>query len=436
MKNGLLLLWLFFSIIFLFQNDSVSAGELRAGTAIVDITAPVGYPMGGYGARKDVSTGIHDPLYARVLLLKTKNISLALVTCDLVFFFSPRIAQEAKSRWGVDYVILSTSHTHSGPFPKLQSERDIARIFEDPWYRSTEDKIIAAIGESRKNIFTANVAAGKGSILLGHNRRLIGKDGKVTMLWRNEDHLPTSPVDPTAGVIRIDDETGIPRAILVNYACHAVVMGPDNLQFSADYPGYMTHYVQNKFGDDCLCYFLQGAAGDINPYHDKEPLTKKGFKAAEETGTALGEEVVRVAKQIKTEPNSDASIKVKIDTLTFAYRYDASKTMQLGIVTVVINNTLAFVGIPGEPFVEFQINLAAQSLLSNTFLLGCTSVGVGTPFAAYLPTIKAAAEGGYGASYATMVEVGAGERIITKALVNIYTMLGRLKNVPIDVVTK
>ena len=49
----------------------------------------------------------------------------------------------------------------------------------------------------------------------------------------------TFPVDPTVGVIRIDRGDGTPLAILVNYACHPVVFGPDNLDYSADYPSEM-----------------------------------------------------------------------------------------------------------------------------------------------------------------------------------------------------
>jgi hypothetical protein len=47
----------------------------------------------------------------------------------------------------------------------------------------------------------------------------------------------------------------------------------------------------------------------------------------------------------------------------------------------------------------------------------------------YVPTIEAAAEGGYGADpLVSPVEVGAGERMIDRALVNLYKMRGKLPN--------
>ena len=47
------------------------AAEFRVGTAKAHITPPIGARMYGYGARgTNVSTGVHDPLFARVLVVK------------------------------------------------------------------------------------------------------------------------------------------------------------------------------------------------------------------------------------------------------------------------------------------------------------------------------------------------------------------------------
>src|SRR5262249_7597035 len=155
----------------------------------------------------------------------------------------------------------------------------------------TEDNILRAIEEASKKMFPARIAAGFGEIYLGHNRRKVGPDAKVTMFWRNAEKLPTSPIDPGVGVIRVD-EVSVPsektRAILVNYACHAVVLGPDNRAISADYPGYLARRVEREL-PGALCLFTQGGAGDINPYLDKQPLDQNGFGEAETMGNALAE---------------------------------------------------------------------------------------------------------------------------------------------------
>jgi hypothetical protein len=96
------------------------------------------------------------------------------------------------------------------------------------------------------------------------------------------------------------------------------------------------------------------------------------------------------------------------------------------LTTALIDRKIAFVGMPGEPFVDFQTNLRARCPVQDCFFLGYTNGYYG-----YFPTIKAASEGGYGAvSTTTWVEVGAGEQMENAGLIEIYCMLGRLRDTP------
>jgi neutral ceramidase len=108
-----------------------------------------------------------------------------------------------------------------------------------------------------------------------------------------------------------------------------------------------------------------------------------------------------------------------------------AQNMQAPVTTVLLNSgapdqDLAFVGMPGEPFVEFQMQLRAKSPLPHSFLLGYTN-----GYFAYLPTIAAAVRGGYGAnSSVNPTEVGTGERMLNTGLIAIYELLGRLSEQP------
>ena len=69
------------------------------------------------------------------------------------------------------------------------------------------------------------------------------------------------------------------RAIRSRYSsttpCHPVVFGPDNLRYSVDYPAAMTRHVEGNLkrgSRSPICFFVQGAPGDINPFLDKTPL--------------------------------------------------------------------------------------------------------------------------------------------------------------------
>lgn len=402
-----------------------SAADMNAGVARVEITPPVGYSMGGYAARQGPSTGVHDPLFATVLLLKASGVSVAIISCDLRSFPSERIITLARERKLADHVLIAVTHNHSGPMTwedKNWPKPDAS------WFAETEDKILRAIEEASKKLFPARISAGFGEIYLGHNRRKVEADSKVTMFWRNAEKLPTSPIDPTVGVIRVDDESGKPRAVIVNYACHAVVLGPDNRMISADYPGYLARRIERELSG-ALCLFTQGGAGDINPYLDKQPVDQNGFGEAEKMGNALAEEALKVIKRLKPPPNANTQLLATAEVVEFHDRWDAQKTVKAGLTTLLINNNIAIATMPGEPFVDLQIALRDKSEIANTFLFGYT-YSAGGEWIGYVPTIRAASEGGYGAGYNTRIEVGAGEAMIDRAIVNLFKLQGRLKTSP------
>lgn len=430
----------------LLATAPLAAAELRAGVAKVDLDPPLGIPMLGYGAAR-FSKSTLDPVEARVLALSDGNRKIALVTLDLCFTFDPvamdRIRNDVRSH--VDEVIFHASHTHSGP---TYSEAPQALEHAIP-------RIERAIEAAARAMAPARIGNGWGQIQIGFNRRYVDMNGGVQMLWRNEPKVSTTfPVDPTVGVIRIDRQDGTPLAVLVHYACHPVVLGPDSVAYSADFPGAMRRYIEQELGSGTMGFFLQGAPGDINPFYDKTPLIEDAIGVMRETGEKLGAEAVRIASAIRTRNPESVRIQTKTVVLRVANRWDRPKLeeflkqrygstssgiarrllvpeMQTPVTTMLIElggaaKDLAFVGMPGEPFVEFQMQLRAKSPLPNSFLLGYTN-----GYFAYLPTIAAAARGGYGAnSSVNPTEVGTGERMLDTGLISLYELLGKLSEKP------
>ena len=103
------------------QPSIALSAEFLAGTAKVDITPPVGGLMYGYGARgANVSTGVHDPLYAKAIVLDDGTTKLAIVALDLGSISAlntANVKQRVKSATGIENVLLVASHTHSAPSP-------------------------------------------------------------------------------------------------------------------------------------------------------------------------------------------------------------------------------------------------------------------------------------------------------------------------------
>src|SRR3989442_11864772 len=91
----------------------------------------------------------------------------------------------------------------------------------------------------------------------------------------------------------------------------------------------MANYVEEHFDKNPLCFFLQGGAGDINPYFDKTPLPEDADRLMKETGEQLGQEAVRVARGITMRAPEKPSLKWSLDTMNFDLRWDAEKVMSV-----------------------------------------------------------------------------------------------------------
>ena len=421
---------------------------MKAGVAKVDITPPPGTQMWGYFDRTKGAEGTLDPLYARVLVLETRNARLAYVDLDLGRTFGPasldRLRASAKQTSGIDDLIVQATHTHAGPVILDEYSSD-----PPAWETTDLERIANAIRDAVLHAVPVRLGVGYGAAYIGYNRRLINADGTVSMLWSNSTQAPTWPVDPLIAVLRIDAMDGQPLAILVNYAAHPVTFGPDNLRYSADFPGVMCQVVEQAFGGKPLAFFVQGAPGDINVFDATTPVNEGAVGRRDWAGQTLGNASAGVAKQIQTSEDPDPAIDFSEDSMAFQLRWNPDKfhaevlreigprayqafsaptqsTLHLPVTTVLINRRIALVGMPGEPFVNFQTDLRARCPVQDCFLLGYTNGYYG-----YFPTIKAAAEGGYGAvSATTWVEAGAGEQMENHGLIEIYRMLGRLHDTP------
>jgi neutral ceramidase len=428
------------------SSFSVWGATLKAGVGRVNITPPPGEHLWGFSDRKSPATGVLDPLYARVLVIEARGKRLALVSVDLGRPFGPSSLNQLRraTQKDVSVLIVAATHSHSAP----------AVLDENPngppaWEFAALEKITQAVEEACQHLRDAQLGTGYGTTFLGHNRLRVNPDGTVTWFERNLTRVPTTPIDGTVSVLRLDDLDGHPIAILVNYACHPVVFGSDNVQYSADFPAVMTRTVENAFGGKPVCFFLQGAPGDINPYYAVTPLEQDAVEMRDWTGRTLGNEAVRIAKEIHTHAEQDPELQFAEDTIHVHMRWDPDKWREariavfgstsspftttpaeitLPVTTVLIDKRIAILTMPGEPFVEYQISWRQRCPVRDAFFIGYAN-----GYNGYFPTIRSATLGGYGAANpATWVEVGAGDRMVDTGVIRVNQMLGRLRDLPED----
>jgi hypothetical protein len=110
---------------------------LKAGFAVGDVTPGGDSCLIGYPLRHEVlpptNKGVHDVLKAKVLVLNDEKQRRVLVTLDLCVLETRladrlRGAVAGKAHVPPEHVILACSHTHSGPFPQLESTDNPAAI--------------------------------------------------------------------------------------------------------------------------------------------------------------------------------------------------------------------------------------------------------------------------------------------------------------------
>ena len=422
------------------------AAQLKGAVARVDITPPAGLDMWGFASRKGPARKTLDPLYARVLVLAAGEKRVAIVTLDLGRSFGPasleRLQSSARRSSNIGYLLVAASHTHSGPI--VSDNYDYAGGHTPAWEDAALTHIAEAIDSAAKHVVPVRVGMGYGTTYVGYNR--LQTPQSFAHDPRDPTQIISSPVDPTVGVLRIDTAAdGRPMAILVNYACHAVVLGGENERWSADWPAAMATTVEDAFPSHPMTFFLQGGAGDINPYY---PNPQDPVRWRDWIGNRVGQETVRVAKAIETKDEPDGSLDFADDTMTAKTRWNIPAFNEafrltwnphesyydphLGpestvrTTTLLINKRMAFMSMSGEPFVDLQIDWRSRCPVHDSFF-----VGYANGYNGYIPTIEGAVRGGYGgASSMTWVAVDSGSRMVDHSVVRIYEMLGKLTDLP------
>lgn len=374
-------------------------GTPRAGAAKVDITPPAdaGLPMSGYGARTEGFKGIHDHIYARAIVLGDGERMAAIVSWELIGVpnavweeVSRRVAREI----GIpaEYLLLTAVHDHSAPAPFGMYGNDSAK--SAAYTKTVEDATVEAIRKAKENLQPAKIGVGTGKAYVNINRREFSPDSGWWLGYNAE-----GPSDKTVTVIRIEALSGKPIALFINYAVHAVVMGPENYQITGDLAGATSRYVENYYrgkpedaprGDagaaiqprpgevteSAVALWTSGAAGDQNPV---SLARGEDFTTVDALGRMLGEEAVRVAGAIRTteqariwgkqEVVSCPGRKVEPRPLPRKeYKWEDAEPVSIRLGLVKIDD-IALAGVSGEVMTRIQEHLKKESSLKETVMV-------------------------------------------------------------------
>ncbi len=442
-----------------------------AGAAKTDITPQTPVWMDGM-LRAHPSTGVHDPLFARALVLSESAAAehaFALVAVDVCVLddaTAGAVQRTTTARTGIPatHIVIAATHTHSGP-----AALGIFTPREEAYVQQLVGRMADLIAAAAGAMQPAEIGVTSGhEDTISHYRRMLARDGHVVMNWedyRPEDIVgPLGVADPEVGVVKVLAADG-PRAgqvlaVLFNHAGHPNILSGDNFLLSADYPGLAARLLEEELGGVAL--FFNGALGSV----DIDGLRDRDWAGLERAGRALAHSVSAAAHAITPSSTSIPEANLGADrspalrcartTYTLPGRritdaewvwaqqvlartggqvaavadgvgddYKAALYRELhetGPRDLPVTQTCLALGdcalltFPGELYTEIGQHIKAQSPFKHSFIIGLANGYVG-----YIPTRKAIAEGGY-AEDTRRVDAAAEAIVIERSLALLHSM--------------
>ena len=381
--------------------------------------------MSGYANRTAGFKSIHDDLNVRAIVVDDGATQAALIGCEVIGIsgalwekIADRLTQE--TRIPRDHIMLASVHTHAAPALGTYNEPvegDAVQKRAD-YVQKLEDAVVTAVRQAQASLQPARIGFGTGKANVSANRRARDGDGGW-MLGNNPDGVS----DKTVAVIKLETLSGEPLAIFANYAVHGTVLGPANLQISADLPGATSRVVEKHYGGRVVAPWTSGAAGD------QDPIYRVGtdFRNVAALGQLLGEEVIRVADGITTSTRARIRGMQKVVTCpgkrtiqspgpNREYKTEDADPVPIRLSLLVIND-IAIAGVSGEVLTNISLRLKKESPFNRTIMVTHCNGSSG-----YLPDDAAYDQVSY-EIVTTRVKRGCAENAIVTGLVEMMNTL-------------
>ncbi len=272
----------------IYQEDR-GEGQLRAGTAVVDITPLEDVWLAGFDFLRR-SQGVHSPLKARALVFEKEEILFAIVSLDLIGVQREHILQVKQKikhlKIPSENIIICSTHTHSGPdtlgfwgLPPFFSGID------KDYMSFLEESIETVLKNALETLRPAEVAAGA---------VLINPKGILKNLRRK--HF----VDRELVVLHVREQNnGKTIATLVELGCHPEVLDKTNNLITPDFPYWIIRSIETQKGG--VGIYVSGAIGGlVTPDLNEDNLSsvEERFLAAENLGEKVGEYALQIIDKL------------------------------------------------------------------------------------------------------------------------------------------
>ncbi|MCS6824575.1 MAG: neutral/alkaline non-lysosomal ceramidase N-terminal domain-containing protein [Cytophagaceae bacterium] len=251
------------------NQDSLCGKYLKCGWSVENITPPYPLSMAGYSFR-GLSNGVHDSIYARVLVFDNGIRKIAIVSVDLLIF-PPEVKYildtllknkpvESSS------ILYTATHTHSasGGWAKRIAGRATAGKFNPQYVEMIAHKITKALYNAVTDMSDAKIGYAQYD---------------ASRYVKNRLGYADSRVDPWLRVIKIEKQNGS-KALMLTFSAHPNCLSPQFMKIAGDYPTALSDILK-KTTDYEFISFSAGAVGSHAPSDFASNVQKMGAGLAE-----------------------------------------------------------------------------------------------------------------------------------------------------------
>jgi hypothetical protein len=236
-----------------------------------------GIYLAGFGNNR-IATAKHDDLWARALVLDSGSTRLAIVSVDLIGYYShtryygaDEVRKLLDPTLGIRDVLITSTHNHEGPDTIGLWGANQASDGKFPRYLRFVDREIArAITQAAQSLATVRMRLGRTSpqlspTLTGMQTRTGGRPP-----WFFDEELRVMQFVGTEGALR----EGI-IATLINWNTHPESMEEDNTILTSDFPGAVRESIEKKYGG--VAIYVSGDLGAVEIVGDNNRTTRTNF---------------------------------------------------------------------------------------------------------------------------------------------------------------
>lgn len=345
---------------------------------------------------------VHDSIFARALVVSDGVHKVVMLHWELVDAgesatdeVRQRIAAELNIPEG--NILVNGAHNHSAPWAPVYGEdnrrgkerypwwvtRHMPAQDDDPyfsdWKKQLLDQSLAAAVKADNQAEPVTMWVGRYDVsrfLRNRRPRPVQSEMGASGLpggfgYSHEDWDPRvlsgdhifGPVDRTMTVLSFRNSQDKNVSTIFQLACHAVSIYPFLDELSGDWPGATTQKLNQILGGENL--FLQGAAGNINPWRRGEEAVQQmadglvhDISVAYEYSAPLKSDSIRIDKAVVGLPLTD-------------YGQESTGLDNIDAEIMGISfGPLAFISLPGEPMTELNLSIREASPYPQTIVLG------------------------------------------------------------------